>query len=668
MKICRPQRSRFLAGLLVVGVMQRLVPAARAEDPEWFKLDNLPEVSLGVEAETSTEQMKLSGGTSTYNFSSVTPLVGLHTTGSIYHPDLLTFDLSGDLGWGWDSTSSSGAGASQSRNESADLIRYLAQFNLLSQKPYNASVFAAQDHTYSDYGSFNTYTVDATRYGGQMNWVAGDLTLNANLGYRNETDSGLTDSSQITEYYLNFLGIDQRKSGETTLTLHVDDLENYLDYSTNSLETKSWSLGGSDSETFGARKQINASTALTFGQSEYSGQQIDTLNATESLLINHRPNLDSYLTMNFNRNELRSLTSSQAQGTVGVRHQLYESLTSTFEGHGTHQEESGNDSDSTFNQYGLDLSENYTKRLQSWGRLAVGVGAGVDHQDQNSPAGLQTWFDEPHTIFNNNLTPQFLVHPRVSDVIEVKSGSYVLPTTDYLLVPSGELTGIQLVPIPSGPTANLMTNGSLAVTVTYQSESLGSSSYDTFNASAQIRLDLFNQFGVYGRANWLDNNAPPEVLAQTLTDLVGGVDYTRKCFRSGAEYESYDSNFTRYQALRFFQNFDFSMSGASSLGVDFNESFYSYVDNGDQSQYQFMCRYNTRLPMGITWYLEGGGMMQDAVGTEQLQGMARTGIGWKRGKLSLRVGYEFNSQTTTSGGFSEELIKNRVFANLRRTF
>jgi hypothetical protein len=661
-------RCRFLAGLLAVGVMQRLAPWARAEDPTWFNLDNPPDVSVGVEAETSTEQMKLSGGTSTYNFSSVTPLVGLHAAGSIYHPNLLTFDLSGDLGWDWETMSSGGSGAGQPRNESAELIRYLAQFNLLSEKPYNASFFAARDHTYSDYGSFETYTVDATRYGGLMNWTTGDLTLNANLGYRNETDSGLTDSSQINEYYLNFLGIDQRKSGETTLSLHVDDLENILDYSTNRLETKSWSLGVSDSETFGARNQINASTALTFGQSEYSGQQMDTLNATESLLINHRPNLDSYLIMNFNRNELQSLTSSQVQGTVGVRHQLYESLTSTFEGHATHQEESGDASSSTFDQYGLNLSENYTKRLQSWGRLAVGVGAGVDHQDQNSPAGLQTWFDEPHTIFNNNLTPQFLVHPRVSDVIEVKSGSYVLPTTDYQLVPSGELTGIQLVPIPSGPTANLMTNGSLAVTVTYQSESLGNSSYDTFTANAQIRLDLFNQFGIYGRANWLDNNAPPEVLAQTLTDLVGGVDYTRKWFRSGAEYESYDSNFTRYQALRFFQNFDFSMSGASSLGVDFNESFYSYADNGDQSQYQFMCRYNTRLPMAITWYVDGGVLVQDEAGTEQTQGMARTGISWKRGKLSVRVGYEFNTQTTASGGFSEELIQNRFFVNLRRSF
>jgi len=146
------------------------------------------------------------------------------------------------------------------------------------------------------------------------------------------------------------------------------------------------------------------------------------------------------------------------------------------------------------------------------------------------------------------------------------------------------------------------------------------------------------------------------------------VDYNYRWFRTGAEYESYDSNFTRYQSLRFFQNFNFTLSDVSSLGIDFNESFYSYAGNGDQSQYQFMCRYNTCLPLALNWYVEGGGLMQDTVGTEQLQGMARTGISWNRGKLSLRLGYEFNTQSTAAGGFTDELIKNRVFANLRRSF
>ncbi len=663
-------RYRWLAGVSVAGLAAGFAPVLRAQDPEWFRLNGLPQVSVGVDAEGSTEQTTIRGSSSTYDHIFITPLVGLRSTGSIYHPNLLTFDLSGELGWGWDSTSSSSPGVSQARNENAELMRYLVELNLFSTKPCNGSVFAAQDHTFRDYGTFNTYTVDTTRYGGRVNWAAGDLTLNADLGYRNEQAAGLTDSSELSETYLNFLGIHNRKFGQTTFTLHANELENVLSYG-GRYDSRNWAVGVSDSETFGRRRQISTGTGLSYSQSEYSGQQVDTLNASENILINHRPKLDSYLMVDFNHSELHPITSSRVQGTVGVRHQLYDSLASNLEGHGSHQEDAADTGGSTYDRYGLGLNENYTKRLQSWGRLSLGTGVVVDHQEQNSPAGLQTWFDESHQIYqlsSPGYLKVFLVHPRVNNVMEVKSGSYSLPVTDYLVIQSGELTEVQLVASPSFPTASLMVNGSLAVTITYQSQSLGSSSYDTISASAQFRLDLWNRVGIYGRLNWLDNNAPPEVLSQTLTDWVGGVDYKRKWFRTGAEYETYDSNFTQYQSLRFFQNFDFVLSDASSLSFDLNETFYHYPNDGDQSQYQFTSRYNVRLPLSLTWYLEGGGLVQEISRTEQIQGVARTGIGWSRGKLSLRAGYEFNSQSTDSGGFTEERIKHRFFTYLRRSF
>ena len=668
-------RCRWLAGLSVAGFAAGLAPALRAQDTRWLQFNGLPQVSAGVEVEGSTERMKIGGGSSTYDELSVTPLVGLHTTGSIYHPNLLTFDLGGDLGWGWDNMTSSGSGANQTRNESTQLLRYLAEFNLFSTKPYNASFFAAQDHTYRDYGSFNTYLVDATRYGGQMNWTDGAFTLNADLGYRNETATGLADSSEITELYLNFLGIHKRKYGQTTLTLRANQLDNVLNGG-SSLDTTSWAVGISDSETFGHRHQISAGTSLTYSQSEFSGQQMDTLNVSENVLVHHRPKLDSYLTMNFNRSELLPITTaSRLQGTAGIQHQLYDSLASNLEGHGSHEEDTAAAGNSTFDQYGLGLNENYTKRLQSWGRLAIGTGVIADHQEQNSPVGLQTWFDEPHTLYSYTnpkySQPVYLSRPRVIDSsIHVSvPGDTLVFGTDYTIIHSGEVTEIKLV-APTSPHVQLLlqANDNLAVTITYQSESLGSSAYDTFNFAAQIRLDLWDQVGIYGRLNWLDNNAPPEVLAQTLTDLVGGVDYKRKWFRTGAEYESYDSNFTQYQALRFFQNFDFALTDASSLGFDLNQTFYHYPENGDQAQYQFMSRYNVRLPMSITWYLDGGALYQDNPGNDQVQALARTGITWTRGKLSLRAGYEFNGQTTHAGSFTEERTKHYFFTYLRRSF
>ena len=52
-------------------------------------------------------------------------------------------------------------------HESLNLFTYLATVNFLSGKPYNATFFASQDHTYNNYDFFNTVTADSTRYGGR---------------------------------------------------------------------------------------------------------------------------------------------------------------------------------------------------------------------------------------------------------------------------------------------------------------------------------------------------------------------------------------------------------------------------------------------------------------------------------------------------------------------
>ena len=101
---------------------------------------------------------------------------------------------------------------------------------------------------------------------------------------------------------------------------------------------KNWSVGISDSETFGTRKQITASTGLSYSQSEYTGQQTETINANE----NHHGqsparSWTASLMMNFNQSELTSDSYARLQGTAGVRHQLYESLTSNFDVHGTYR-------------------------------------------------------------------------------------------------------------------------------------------------------------------------------------------------------------------------------------------------------------------------------------------------------------------------------------------
>jgi hypothetical protein len=664
-------RWRWPAGLLLVLMSHRL-PSLRAEEPRWFKLNGFPQASLALESESSIETTKVGGPEYTYEHSYITPLIGLRTSGSVYHPNLLVFDLDGDFGWGWDWMNTSGASGSTSRVESREMKRYLAQFNFLRAKPYNASFFAAEDHTFRDYGTFDTFSVDSQRYGGRVNYNNRKISLNTDFGYRNEQSDGLTSSSELSELYFNFMGIHRRESGQTTVNARVDSFDNSVNSGPH-FRSLSESIGISDAETFGSRKHISAATGVSYGQSEYDGQTTQTINANENVTVNHRPNLDSFLVLDFAHNHLRPITDVRVQGTAGLRHQLYESLTSSADVHGSYQDTSGGGGSATSDRYGISLNEQYTKRLAGWGRLTAGLGGVLDHQDQRSSGSSFTTFGEDHLVYlptSPSYLPVYLNNPRVlAGSIHVRIGPELLvELTDYEVITTGELTEIRFIVPPSAHLAPLLTGDSATISVTYESEPLNNASFESLNISAQIRLDLFGCLGLYTRLNWMDNNASDEVLVQTLTDWVAGVDYTWNWLRMGAEYESYDSNFSQYQAVRLYENLTFRPSPRSTLSLNFSETFYQYGGGNDQSQYMFLSRYSTTIWGGISWYLEGGCSFHNVMGTDSIQGSARTGLLWARGKLSFRVGYEFNAQTSSSGSFSEDRQKNRFFAYMKRTF
>jgi hypothetical protein len=321
------------------------------------------------------------------------------------------------------------------------------------------------------------------------------------------------------------------------------------------------------------------------------------------------------------------------------------------------------------------MAQDYLKRIQSWGHLSIGASIIGDHINQTFTGNFIPVINEPHVLYlptSPQYRPVYLDRPDVipASVQVTAKGQLLNEGSDYVLVPSGQLTEVQLIAPPSSHLAQLLQGSdNLAVQVSYDSVNLssGTASYEQLTSSVQMRLDLFDHFGVYGRLNWVDNNAPPIIVTQRLTDYTAGVDYHWHWFRTGAEYENYDSNFNQYNAFRFYQNFDFQLDNRSTLGVNLNQSFYHYNQGGDQTLYQLTTRYSIQLWSSLSWYVQGGVSMQNVLGTDQLNGAAQTGISWTRGKLSVRAGYEYYNQST-SGNFSQDINKNRIFAYLKRSF
>jgi hypothetical protein len=655
----------LVSALLFVGVMNSRAQVRSSQqwgelEPRWLRLEP-PQASVGVDIEGLREDVTSHGSTAVHENLMLVPLVGLRLQGSVYHPNLMTFDLSGQGGVGWMYDSVTSPGYELTRHESQNLFTYLATVNFLSSKPYNATFFASQDHTYNNYDFFNTVTADSTRYGGRLGWSTEHFNLNADMGYRDLYTSGLTGTSEIAETYLNFNGLNQRERGSSTLTYSYDDFANRLNGGPEQTSL-SQSVSASDTETFGSRDQITATTGASYGWAEYADQHAETFNATENVVVKHTPNLESFLALNYQDTHLDPASSYMFQGDAGLRHQLYESLTSTLDFHGNYGEASSPGSSSLNDRYGVGLNEDYSKRLGSWGHLTLGGGAIVDHQDfGSSGSGVLTIINESHVLKDTTVT--FLNNPRVLAATVIVTGPGGVPNydngVDYRLIPHGEMMEIQRIPT----SINLLDGATILVS--YQSDSGFNSSFETLNVTAQIRLDLFNLVGIYGRLNTVDNNAPPQTLAETLTDLVGGADITWRWLRAGAEYEDFDSNFTQYQATRFFETFTFQLGENSRLGLNFNQVFYRYPYGQDQTQYQFIGLFNTQLSSWLSWNVEGGYYHQEALGATQDLAAARTGLILTYGKLTFKTGYQYNYQVIEN---AEVRDRNFFYVQLKRDF
>ena len=658
-----------MAACLPLAGSQLLGQSYSEIEPRWLRL-KVNQMSLSVEGDGLVENIQSSSsGNSTHEQISVTPLVGLKAQGSVYHPNLVSFDLNGEGGLGWDSDQVTSPGYNQTRHGSQDLARYLLRVHFLDAKPYNATFVSSQDHYYRNYDFFNTATVDTMRYGGRMDWRIDGFNLSAEAGYREEHSTDLNGTTDFSETYANFTGLHQRERGSTSFAYNYDDFSQYSG-ALGSLGT-THALSASDSETFGSRRQITASTAVGFNVYDYSGPETKTVTATENVTVRHTSDLESFANANYSATDQSPINSSAVQGAVGLRHRPYESLASVLDAHGTYNDFSGLGSSGHDDRYGLGLREDYTKRLGGWGRLSLGGGIIADHEDHESSGVVQSVIREQHQIYlptSPSFQPVYLAKPGVlasSILIFNSANALVAQAGNYQIIPRGELTEIQLQPAPADP---LLSLNPATIFVTYDSASVATSSFEALNTSAQIRLDLFNTLGLYGRANWVDNNAPPQTLVEQLTDLVGGAELTWRRLHVGAEYEDYDSNFSKYTAARFFQGIDFRLDAASNLGFNLNQLFYRYAEGGNETQYQFSSHFDTQLTSWLSWNVEAGYYLRDISGTHEDLAAARTGLTASWGKITLRANYQYNYQVIKQSVSREQRDRNFFYVYLRRVF
>lgn len=643
--------------------------AAQVEEPQWLRL-RINETSVGVYAEGDFEDTSYrdSNTGASYERLFVGPTVGLNLDGSVYHPNLMTFrfDGEGSAGWGYEDVRSS---TTTKRDELEWLGRFNASAQIFDSKPLNGSLFANYDHTFRDYDFFSRMTVESWRYGGRLAYRQGPLFLTLNYSHRDETVYGRSYDIEVTEPVV-IGGVD---TGETiTSTVHYngittsdEDVVGFdarherehggttFNYTMNRYSRQDagvvsdgfdhyFSLG--DTETFGDRHQHTLSANASYLHRENTLEPSDEVTTGASLNLEHQPDrLWTRYDLHYDRYDTGAFVANNYLAHSELKHQLYESLTSTLLVEGAENDVNDAGFSSSTTQYGGGFQESYVKRLSSVSRLRLDNYLMLMHVDTDSGGAVIPVRNEQHSFpvtAGAVLQPVFLSRPNVRlGSIVVWNASRTREYTlgiHYTVRQNGSMT--QIVPTIGGGVPI-----ERDISVDYDADNAASGSYETLNDVFQIRVDFWNDlWGAYFRLNWLGSNAREEMRVQDLLSYTIGTDCAWRGMRAGAEYEIYDSSFSEYNTFRLFQAVSMNIDDRSTIGADFSQSWTEYTDSQRrENTYTFIGRYRTALTRSLGVGLEGGLMLRRGDGVDQDLATARPALDYTYGKTTIRAEYNF---------------------------
>ena len=689
----RPALLSFL--VLIVLLAAGLDAAAQAryrrmyQEPDWFTF-HLTEVSAGIYAEGTFDQTsyKNSDTTISHEHLFMGPSVGLSFDGSVYHPNLLRYQVNseGAFGWGYDHVT-----GSTSREELQYLGRFAGAIDLLSGKPYHATAFANYDHTFRDNDFFSRVTVDSWRYGARASWESGPWSVSVDYTHRDETSTspfpitrtinvtnvvsgtnvvtvrtnqGSIDQNNVThDDNANFTARNERSAGGTTFN-YAWSHYNRVDVGGRVGEGNDHSVSLADGERFGDHERYKLNTTASYYRRDALDEQSEEIVAYSSLSAEHRPTLTSYYDLNYDHFNTGSFDSSSYSGQASLTHQLYDSLISSVNVHGSDYELSDNGNSGYSRRYGAGFSESYVKNLPGPNRLRISQALVLDHTDQQNLGIVK---NERHSFSEAGAPPDsfFLAFPNVIQATIVvtdtlNSQPSFLENFDYRVTQLGSRTLIERL---TG--SRIPVNGT--VLVDYRALPTPEGHYETVTESFQIRVELWqNLVGLYTRVNLSLNNAPPGLRVQDVTAYTFGADLTWRWIRAGAEYEVYDSTESDYQAARLFQSFAFHPDEASNLSIDFTESWVDYTSAHRQEQaFQAITRYHRRLSRRFGLDAEAGVSFRRGAGVDQTLATVRPSLKYVIGKTVIDAGYDYEYELFLN---NEERHKQMFFLRVKRIF
>jgi len=313
-------------------------------------------------------------------------------------------------------------------------------------------------------------------------------------------------------------------------------------------------------EQKGKTHNLRLSNDLVFGKKEtkrlfsslyYLTMQgtndMNNVNLSENLELKHSPHLSTGYLYGLSRVDNGKLETTTQRGRFQIRHQLYESLTTTFNMHGYLTGGADYNEDS----WGPGINLLYHKNIKV-GYLTLNYNVTNDFKERRASSQTIRILDESHTLTDGVVT--LLNDPDVdagSIVVTDSSGTvrYVL-NSDYTVSTVGSRTQLSRIAMGSIP------NGS-TVLVDYTTSTNPSFSYTMLRQGTGVRTDFFKgRLSFYYRLtsrSYPSSKGLKNLVLESSHDRIEGASFTSRLFNGSLEHEEYDSSISPYESFRLSQ-------------------------------------------------------------------------------------------------------------------
>ncbi|MBM4032158.1 MAG: hypothetical protein FJ291_10275 [Planctomycetes bacterium] len=661
MKVGPEHGALAMAVLLAEAVGLAQTPAAEVR---LLSLDlTSAEVELRYEAENREQTSKQFGSTTRYSTVRFHEMLELGFRGYAYHPRLL--ELSGKVGLDVEQSQVDLSTPGERRGETFNGIspRYSITGMLLAAHPVSLGFGLDHRRITASSGVGDLAIVDTWSERANLYIKANPFPMELFYSHLRTTQDqlGLGESRDDETTAVGFTMRHYAERSSSRLDIERRDRTEDITNASAVLNTVNitqevTSLSFSNNLRLG-RSGLSALTTQADYRDETGSFASRRLSLSEGLSLVHLDTLRTNYHVRVARDEIAGVQNDLVSGDASLVHQLYKSLTTTLEAHGSRQ----TFEDSSRQVVGGSIALAYRKTIPH-GLLLLNLGAGQDITDERGGGATRAVADESHTLTDG--VPEFLDNPDVvaaTVVVRNAANQLCLLNVDYELFTTGRFTEIRRV-----FSSLLIPNGG-SVLVNYSYQAVSNLKFSTLNTHWRAEVNFFQRYSLYAGTRTARDKLISGIDAgrlQDVRDTLIGAAVTWGQARLRAEHQDYDSNLTPYKSN--LVSFDISHQLTPRQRVQGSVSVrrVDFGDGGNSAYDTIALTYQTQPTPAAAIQLTLGGERFDDRGSSGVHLYSRL-------EASYRIRATHFALTAFINDRDDEQVReltNSIIFSIRRTF